>query len=152
LNLDLSIHIKIDTGMHRLGFNNLKEYKRALNEISKNKNIKLIGIFTHFASSDSDEKYLYKQFDLFKKYIKHCHSKVICHCANSFATNYSSMQLDMVRVGINLYGYQGKDLKKVMKITTKVIAVRKIKKGESVGYDRKYYAKEDEFIATAFLG
>lgn len=148
--LKIKMHLKIDTGMHRLGFNDLKEFSKALSLIKNSKNLRLLGVFTHFSVA-SVENYN-NQLKTFEKYLKLCPKNIIVHCSNSLASRYNSLQYDMVRVGLSIYGYGESHLKKVLKVKSKVISIRHIKKGEKVGYDGSFIATNDTIIGTIFLG
>lgn len=150
-----SCHIKINTGMTRLGFEvcEIKKLKQAL-KIAKN--IKINGIFSHFQDSLNNTENTEKQF---KKFIKVCsfldeRHNLIWHISNSDGVLNSKYNLDMVRVGMIIYGYGViKGLKPVLQIKSEVIDIHKIKKGDSVGYDLYYKAKQDvEYIATIPFG
>lgn len=149
-NYKFLVHLKIDVGMHRLGFINIKEFKNAILLIKKQSNIKIVGVFTHFAVSD--EKYYIDKQKEFNKYLKICPKDVMIHCSNSLASRYNFLQYNMVRVGLSLYGYGESHLRKVLKVKSKVISLRCVKAGESVGYNKLYIAKYDIIVATIFLG
>ncbi|MGN1227810.1 MAG: alanine racemase, partial [Christensenellales bacterium] len=142
--------IKIDCGMHRLGFNDIEDFKKALHIIKKCKSIKLAGVFTHFA--ESNETYYIEKKQIFDKYLRLCPANIIKHCSNSLASRFNSLQYDMVRVGLSLYGYGESKLKKVLQVKSKVISVRKVKGGEYIGYSGGYKCDKDCIIATVFLG
>ena len=162
----VKVHIKVDTGMGRIGFSCSKESVEAIKEIYSLKNIEIEGIFTHFATADeeSEEKTL-KQFDKFMGFIKELenagvHIK-IKHCANSAAImRYPQMHLDMVRPGIILYGYypsmylKGKeiDLKPVMTLKSIVTHIKTLEEDREISYGGTYTAKKGEKIATIGIG
>lgn len=151
----LNAHLKIDTGMSRLGFKNYNEFLKAYNTIKKSDNLKLRGVFSHFIQSEEKSKYTTdKQFENFLQYCANLDDKkIILHISNSSAIKNQKYNLNMVRCGLALYGYGNlKGLKRVLKIKAKVIAVHTIKKGESVGYNATYKAKKDEIIATVAFG
>ncbi|MBQ8749174.1 MAG: alanine racemase [Clostridia bacterium] len=150
MDYDINVHIKVDTGMHRLGIDNIKDFKSALKLINGRSNIKLKGLFSHF--NEGNENNYIRQKKLFDEYLKLCPQNIIAHCANSLASRYNSLQYDMVRIGLSLYGYGESKLKKVLKIKSKVVSLRKVKKGEVVGYEQGYRAENDCFVATVFLG
>ncbi|MBN1637553.1 MAG: alanine racemase [Ignavibacteriales bacterium] len=160
----LKIHINIDTGMRRLGF----DYRNAFEKIktlSKLSNVKIDGIYTHFATSDEQEKYFAKiQLLRFNAVIKKLDEAGInygcVHASNSGAIiDLPEAKFDMVRPGISLYGYypslettESVKLKPVMSIISKVSTIKKVLKGESVSYSRRYYAEKDTTIATVPIG
>ncbi len=163
LNKIASVHLKIDTGMNRIGCNPDEAVKIAM-QITRASNLKLQGTCTHFAVSDSKEKddiaYTKKQIKNFKNAIREIKKAGVnpglLHAANSGAVlQYPEAQFDMVRPGILIYGYTpSKELKKeiklkpVMELITQVVLIKKIKKGESVSYGRIWTAEKDTFIAT----
>lgn len=160
----IRIQINVDTGMGRLGLN----YDNAVQLISKiasKSNIKIDGIYTHFACSDDEDKsFTFNQIKKFKLLLKQLSNLNleygIAHAANSGAIiNYPSSYFDMVRPGISLYGYSPSlylknkiELKPVMSLLTYVSTIRQLKKGESVSYGRKFIAKKNSQIATLPIG
>lgn len=166
------IHIKLDTGMSRIGFM-CQEFPRDNNSIFEIKavydNACFIneGIFTHFAvadDGDDGEQFTKQQFDCFTHTIDELH-KVgidfeIKHCSNSGAIiDYQNTYLDMVRAGIILYGYEPcekvkekLDLRPAMRLKTVVSNVKVIKKGATVSYGRTFTAEKDMKIATVPVG
>jgi len=159
----LKIHLKIDTGMGRLGFR-YDEAKDFILRILKFKPA-IKGIFTHFATSDERNKnYAYLQLKRFKEILSWLKDNSIdyglAHCANSGAIlDMPESYIDMVRPGISLYGYypslettESVKLKLVMELVSKIESIKKINKGESVSYGRKFIAKKDTIIATVPIG
>lgn len=160
----LNAHIKINTGMNRLG---IRWYDN-LNEISKFykiERLKINGIYTHFATSDiPKDKFAKTQLERFNKIIDKLKSLNIdlgiIHSANSGAIlNMPESFFDMVRPGISLYGYKpdlnSADsiyLKPVMSIISNVANVISIKKGESVSYGRRFISKTDSQIISVPFG
>src|SRR5574344_2466467 len=110
LNKVANIHIKVDTGMSRIGFKDCEESIQEILKISKLDNIKIEGIFTHFASSDEKDKTkAYKQFERFEKFTDRLEKEGIHipvkHCSNSAAMmEMPEANLDSVRAGIAMYG------------------------------------------------
>ncbi len=167
---ELKIHIKLDTGMSRLGFLCAgNHYSEGLqNVISACGLPGLIheGIYTHFAVSDEDgeenEEYTREQFRLFTSFIDDLNKKAgiqfeIRHCANSGATlNYPEMALDMVRPGLLLYGYgdtKGKlGLKPAMRLVTTVSTIKIYEQGTSVSYGRRYITDKKERMGVLAIG
>lgn len=171
-NCSVKIHIKIDTGMSRIGFmcqefprdnNSIKEIKEACNL----KNLELEGLFTHFCVSDEameGREFTYRQYENFR-YVKEELEKSgldikISHCSNSGAIeDYADTYCDMVRAGIILYGLapsgklQGKfNLIPAMTLKTAVAYVKELKKGATVSYGRTFTAEKDMKIATVPIG
>lgn len=170
LGKELKIHIKLDTGMSRLGFLcSNGHYEEGLqNVISACRLPGLIheGIYTHFAVSDEEgeenEAYTREQFNLFTSFIDDLGAKgdihfEIRHCANSGATlNYPEMALDMVRPGLLLYGYgdiKGKlGLKPCMRLVTTVSTIKIYEPGTSVSYGRRYVTDKKERMGVLAIG
>lgn len=158
------VHIKVDTGMRRIGL----DYKGALKtiqQIAALKNIELEGIFTHFAASEEKNKSFSKlQLKRFNKLLGDLKKAgiefPIVHSANSGAVlDLKESYFNMVRPGLLLYGYYpGSDvrnkieLKPIMNLKSKVTFIKKIETGESVSYGRKYFAKHNEFIGSIPIG
>ncbi len=153
-----TIHIKIDTGMHRAGV----DPEQAISLIKKakgSKNIHLEGLFTHFATSDDEnEEYFYEQNKIFQQFLqKLVKLKIkipIVHAANSAATlRYPDAYYGMVRPGIVIYGLSPTGLppmgefkypfepKPILSLKTIVINIRTVNAGEPVGYSGKYISK-----------
>lgn len=152
----LKIHIKIDTGMHRIGLTSRLELEELMTKIDLNK-FDIEGIFTHFATADGDQQAYEKQRTLFKEIIKGYDYKWV-HCANSAAMLYHQDDIgNLGRIGIVMYGLdpagnENADLQQVMALYTKVVMVKKILRGEQVGYGLTYTAAKDQFIATLPIG
>ena len=157
----INVHMAINTGMNRIGVSNITEMRNILKTINKHGNkIKLKGIYTHiynFISNKDTEK----QICIFNKFIekaKQCVDiKSLClHTSASSASLKYDYTFDMVRLGLLLYGYLDFDckidLKKTLKITSKIININKIKRGQSVGYGKNFVATKDMSIATIPLG
>ena len=152
----LKVHIKLDTGMHRIGLMSKDELSTLLELIDPNK-FDVEGIFTHFATADGDDEAFEKQRNLFYEMIGNCKFKYI-HCCNSAAMTYHhDEKSNMGRLGITMYGCSpnGEEetkFKQVMSLYTKVAMIKKIPAGDKVGYGLTYTAKEDEYIATLPIG
>ncbi len=157
------VHIKIDTGMHRLGFEQ-KDISLLTNHLTKNKKIKVQSVFSHLAASDSlsGDVFTGKQSEIF---LQCCNQlqialpyRFIKHIANTSAiSRFPEMQMDMVRLGIGLYGIDGNEetqsqLKNVSTLTTTIAQIKKVKAGESVGYGCEAILINDAIIATVRIG
>lgn len=156
-DLKLKIHIKINTGLNRIGIDDKDEFLQVYNTVQKESCLQLEGVFTHFATKDEDNEFINEQHKEFADYIKCLTiSKIIVHCCNSYATMAKKdYHYDMVRCGINIYGvsnYQGYTFKPVLSITSQLIAIHKVKAGETVGYSRTYTAKSDSTIGVVAMG
>ncbi len=159
----LPIHIKLDTGMHRLGFQQ-GELEEVAELIFRNKNIKIKTVFSHLASSEdaSDDSYTKQQFDLFDSYYdiitQSLKEKPARHILNSGGiSRFPDRQYDFVRLGIGLYGIDnnpeiGELLTKAHKLSASLIQIKKLKAGESVGYNRKTVLNEDTPIGIVNIG
>ena len=150
------MHIKLDTGMHRIGLMSKEELSTLLKLVDPDK-FNVEGIFTHFATADGDDVAFEKQRSLFYEMIGNCKFKYI-HCCNSAAMTYHhDEKSNMGRLGITMYGCSpnGEEetkFKQVMSLYTKVAMIKKIPAGDQVGYGLTYTAKEDEYIATLPIG
>jgi len=156
------IHLKIETGMHRLGF---KEYEidELLAQLKKY-NVKVASIFSHLSSSDipEEKEYTLSQIDIFKrvsdKIIKELDYKPIRHILNSSGiTNYTDYQFDMVRIGIGMIGISPtpeikEQLQNAVTFKTVISQISEVKKGDSIGYSRRYKAEKDTRVATIPVG
>lgn len=151
----IKVHFAINTGMNRIGFNNIQEFVLAYNKTKKAKNIECDGIFTHFFNA-TNNKDTQKQACIFKQFVSNIKDdNIIIHTSASDASFlYKNYNFDMVRLGICLYGESNAKvkLKPVLTITSKIINLTQIKKGQSVGYGKSFIAKKDMFIATVPLG
>lgn len=160
-------HIKIDTGMSRLGIycHGVEDCGRAAEDvlfIHSLPHIKAEGIYTHFACSDDDPVMTTRQFDAFCAVCEEAKkrgAKVgMRHCCNSAAIlNYPEMHLDAVRAGILLYGLapDGKDdarLLPVMRVVARVSQITELKKGDTVSYGAAYKAQKAMRAATVSIG
>lgn len=153
LDIDIKCHLKIDTGMNRIGFKDIKQMKEAC----LLKNLHFEGVFMHFSDCLNDE-FSKKQFDLFIKDIDALEKEGVTfkikHCANSGTIfKHPYYHLDMVRPGIILYGLGGfEGLKQALTMKTVITHIKDVKKGEAIGYDRKYIADKDIKVATIAVG
>ena len=166
----IQIHIKIDTGMGRIGFSCNREDEldiEAIYEVCKLQYLIPEGIFTHFASADEGvlgEQYTKKQFKCFNNTVEQLSKKgisfKICHCANSAAIfDYQEMHMDMVRAGIVLYGLQPSIelrnkviLKQALTLHTIIDHIKIIKADDCISYGRTYVANCERKIATIPIG
>lgn len=158
------VHIKVDTGMGRVGVP-WEEASSFLQRISQLSNLNIVGIYTHFATSDEkDRGFAYLQLGRFNKVLDEIKARGINiplrHAANSGAIlNLPESYLDMVRPGIMIYGYypsQGtfKDppLKPALTLKSRVIFVKKVAAGRSISYGRDYVTLKETNIATLPIG
>lgn len=154
------IHLKLNTGMNRLGFDmdTIEELGVAL---QSNKRLKVQSIFSHLSASGNKrfEDFTYQQLHLFNnaasKIEKALGYVAIKHIANSDAILLDKVfHLNMVRLGIGLYGIEKGpfNLEPVIQLTTTISQIRKLKKGDTVGYNRAGALTRDSIIATVRLG
>lgn len=162
----VKIHIKIDTGMSRIGFPPGYSAVKNVVKISKLPGIIVEGLFTHFARADEkDPSYTYSQFE---KFMSICNELQrigihipIKHVANSAAViMFPQMHLDMVRPGIILYGLYPSnevdksrlDLKPAMTLKSNIISIRHLEPGTPVSYGGTFVTQRDSYIATIPIG
>lgn len=161
-------HIKVDTGMHRLGFD-VKDIEN-ISAVFSMKHIKVSGIYTHLCAADSvDEKDIFftnVQIESFYNLLNQLKEKGITipkiHIQSSYGLlNYPELKCDYVRAGVSLYGVLSSpndrtklqlDLRPVLSLKSRVILLREIKKGDSVGYSRSFVANRDSLIAVLPVG
>lgn len=157
------IHLKVDTGMHRLGFLP-GEIPEVLQILDNHPQIKVASVFSHFAASDQQkfDDFTRYQFASFQKMCDmisgHLKYGFLRHMSNTSAiTRFPHMQLDMVRLGIGLYGVDGNPnirdlLQTVMSFRSVVSQIKTIRAGETVGYNRSGKTSKDTKIAIVPLG
>ncbi|MCH5157010.1 MAG: alanine racemase [Clostridiales bacterium] len=153
LNKTARVHIKIDSGMSRLGF----QYADIgeLLQLLCNSNLEVEGIFSHFYGDTEPEcDAQFRKFELcFKEFEQRLGFSVVKHIANSGAALLSSKyHLDMVRVGLGLYGYGNDSLLPAKRVNADVISVKRAVAGSVVGYGAKYVCTSDTNIATLNVG
>jgi alanine racemase len=161
-----SIHLKVDSGMSRIGVTSAEEALALAQKAINSPFLYLEGIFTHFANADSeDPSYTRKQFATFISMVEHIEENnihiPIRHCCNSAATmNFPDMHLDMVRVGIALYGlYSDVSLKghaiqlqQAMSLKTKIAALKTVPASQPISYGCTFVPSQDSIIATLPIG
>lgn len=153
----VNIHLKYDTGMHRQGFDDLRELKTALAFCEKNKYIGLCGLYSHFAKPESERsrKSAIKRFSVAKNLVKEYNKNIVCHISASGGF-LKGEYADMVRIGILLYGYKpfksdALTVKPAMKVYAPIITRRKLKRGECALYGDKR-AKTDTELSLVRYG
>lgn len=157
------VHIELETGMNRLGFNE-DEIDFLIEKILHQKQLKIASIFSHLAASENpdEDKFTKQQIELFKKMAEKItaklHYKPLLHILNSSGiSRHTSAQLDMVRLGIGLYGIEGnaameKKLLPVNTLKTTISQIKHLKEGATIGYGRSDKAKKEMRIATIAIG
>ncbi|GAA0356068.1 alanine racemase [Alkalibacterium iburiense] len=165
LKKTVSIHLKIDSGMGRIGARSKEEALR-MAQLMTSDFIHFEGIYTHFAEAENTESpdYTHQQYAFFVSiidFLKNNHFTFeLHHCANTAATLlYPDYHMDMIRTGISLFGYHPDktledkiDLKPIMKISTQAAAIKEVNQGETIGYGRTYATYQGEKIATLTIG
>jgi alanine racemase len=162
-NKNIKIHLKLDTGMKRLGFE-INEIEKLNDELNQMPQLWVVSILSHLAASENPKHkefttHQIKQFEDASQAISDCLGyKPLWHIANSAAIqNYPESRFDMVRLGISMYGISGnsvekKSLENVLTLKTYVSQVKNVAKGETVGYGRIGQFQEDGKIATLAIG
>ena len=157
------VHIKLDTGMHRLGFEEA-QLDDLCEVLKKETSIKVKSIFSHLVGSDSKvfDEFSQQQITLFEKMAAKLEAALgystIRHICNSGAiTRFKEAHYEMVRLGIGMYGVGFNELEKqhlqnISSLKTRISQIRPLKKGETVGYNRKGMAEQDMTIATIPIG
>lgn len=167
-NIKVSAHIKLDTGMHRLGIDaqNIQDIER----VYSMKHLNVCGIFTHLCCCDSlnpeDVDFTQKQISRFYSALSILESDGInpgkVHVQSSYGLlNYPELKCDYVRAGIALYGVRSSlssdekhplELRPVLSLKTRIALIRSIPSGETVGYGRQFTAQRDSVIAILSVG
>jgi alanine racemase len=165
-NRKAKLHVKLDTGMGRIGFLPDEESIAAIESINRLTGIELEGIFTHFAVADKKDKtYTFRQLQLFEQTTTELKNRgvnpPIRHAANSAAImEVPEANFDMVRSGIITYGlypsdeveHKNIDLIPAMRLKSRVTMVKTLKKGEAVSYGCTYISPHDMKVATVAAG
>ncbi len=152
------IHLKVDSGMHRLGV--AKEaVPTLLNEISQLPNVKLVSVFSHLACAGERETTL-RQLDVFNDVLNEIRAQerqVMAHIASSEAARFfPETHLDMVRIGIYLYGLEGREVSNTlvpaMSVKARINHINMVKAGDAVGYNLTWQATRDSRLACVPIG
>ncbi len=159
------IHIAVDTGMSRIGFKDSEKSADTVKKISELPNIRIEGIFSHFACADAEDKACAlgqkKRFDNFIAMLEERGLTIpVKHICNSASIIDFDFSYDMVRMGISLYGlYPSDEVKKdsvsltpAMEVVSHIIHIKEIEAGTGVGYGHIYIAPEKRKIATVCIG
>lgn len=158
----IGIHVKLDTGMHRLGFDE-QDIDELIQTLRINPALKVRSIFSHLAGSDEADHDLFsrQQYARFRtmaeKISNNLFDSPLLHILNTPGIlRFSDWQLDMVRLGIGLYGVDPtideRKLKPVLTLKTIISQIKRIPKGESVGYGRRGVADKNMKIGTIAIG
>ena len=156
------IHIKLDTGMHRLGFNPDTDIERLTNRLSRQSALVPCSVFSHFAGSDEDkfDDFSRQQFALFERASNQLQAayshKILRHICNSAGIeHFPKYQLDMVRLGLGLYGINPRNnsvINNVATLKTTILQIRDVPAGDTVGYSRRGRLERDSRIAAIPIG
>ena len=159
------VHIKLDTGMHRLGFNVEPENSEIDELIERLKNQQAViprSVFSHFVGSDSDafDDFSARQFQLFDEASRQLQAafshKILRHMDNSAGIeHFPERQMDMCRLGLGLYGVNPRNnemLSTVSTLKTTILQLRHVKAGDSVGYSRRTILERDSMIGAIPIG
>ena len=160
LQKQTEVHLKIDTGMGRIGVRNETERDRVLETLDRCPHVCLTGTFTHFADADGGEdgiSYTREQYDRFLKMTAPLPAGIIRHCCNSAAIHrFPEMALDMVRAGISLYGYPpvptDLPLKPCMTWSAEISHIKELPAESFVSYGRTYRSVSPVRVATVTCG
>ena len=156
------VHIKLDTGMHRLGFDPEKDIDEVISRLKGQNAIIPRSVFSHFVGSDSDDfdnfsAMQFQKFDVASRKLQSAFShKILRHMDNSAAIeHFPERQMDMCRLGLGLYGVDPRDnrmLSTVSTLKTTILQLRHVPKEETVGYSRKGVLTRDSVIAAIPIG
>jgi alanine racemase len=159
------VHVKLDTGMGRLGTRDPAEASRVALAALKEPQVRLAGLMTHFATADDlkDDGFFAGQLETFAYWVRTVkaeHPEVVVHAANSAAMlRDAEAQFDMVRCGIAIYGMDpfGRDpaargLEPALELSSYVAEVKPCREGESTGYGRRFVAEQDTYLGVLPIG
>lgn len=155
---DCEVHLKIDSGMGRIGARKPEEVTAILKALEDCPEVRLNGAFTHFADADGEtDGYTRGQYARFMELTRDLPAGVKRHCANSAAIHrYPEVRLDMVRIGISLYGYPPVEtevaLKPAMEWHAAVSYVKTLEAGDKVSYGLTWTAERETRVATVTCG
>ena len=163
LEKKIKVHLKIDSGMHRLGLMDANQIQTNFNLLETAPMVEVEGIFTHMATADCDKEYLDYQIQNFKNLISNLDLSGVkyVHLENTATLLQKEFDFDhAIRLGIGLYGVNPDanfipidfDLKPALKLLSNLVQVKQIKKGDKVGYGSTYEAKNDEWIGVVPIG
>lgn len=163
LTTPIKVHLKIDSGMHRLGLMTEEQVQKNFNRLKMAPMVEVEGVFTHMATADSDKEYLGHQIETFKCLIGNLDLSDVkyVHLENTATLLQKEFDFDHgIRLGLGLYGINPDkefipiefELKPALKLLSNLVQVKKIKKGDKVGYGATYEAQEDEWIGVVPIG
>ncbi|TDM10488.1 alanine racemase [Macrococcus lamae] len=156
------LHIKLDTGMNRIGIHDVTEYMETIDIINQHERLVFEGVFTHFSSADEDNDLTAEAYSRFMEIVNESDKPEYIHCQNSAAAlRYDMSDCTAVRFGIGLYGYYPSifiaehtpvKLQPAMQLISTVNFVKQLSAGASVSYGAVYTASADMRIATLPIG
>lgn len=163
LTTPVKVHLKIDSGMHRLGLMNEEQVQTNFNLLKSAPMVELEGVFTHMATADCDKDYLSYQIETFKRLIANLDLSDVkyVHLENTATLLQKEFDFDHgIRLGLGLYGVNPDaefipidfELKPALKLLSNLVQVKQIKKSDKVGYGATYTAEEDEWIGVVPIG
>lgn len=160
LSSTLRVHVKIDSGMNRLGFKTDKQITEMYNIVSKSSKVYIEGIYTHFSTADCNYNYFKKQLSRFEDILGILPETFdIIHASNSSSSIKYEKEIlftTHIRLGISLYGLtlddQTKFLKNTYRLVTHVAEIKHLSPGDKVGYGATYTAKQHEIIGVLPIG
>lgn len=164
LNKTAKVHIKVDTGMSRIGFAPTDESAIEVQKIASLDGVEIAGMFTHFAKADTkDKSSAIAQRDIYDSFLEKCRKNgvdiPICHVNNSAGTMELDKYYDMVRMGIMLYGLYPSDemntdykLYPAMEMMSHVSCVKLLEKGRGISYGHTFVTDKDTLVATVPCG
>lgn len=156
------IHVKLDTGMHRLGFNPEEDMPKLIDYLKNQNALTPRSVFSHFVGSDGDEfdDFSQKQYELYLKGADALQAAfshhIIRHICNSAGIeHFPGRQMDMCRLGLGLYGINPRNnaiINNVSTLKTTILQLRNVKAGDSIGYSRRTFLDRDSVIAAIPIG
>ncbi|MBC3061293.1 MULTISPECIES: alanine racemase [Staphylococcus] len=156
------LHVKLDTGMGRLGIKTLEEYQLVINLIKEHPNLIFDGVFTHFANADEPGDSMKQQYAFFEELVTKAERPKYIHAQNSAGALLANCKLcNALRLGISLYGYYPSEyvrnevdvqLKPSAKLITQVVQTKYLNPGDSVSYGSTFTATEKMKIAVLPIG
>ncbi|MEH7437999.1 alanine racemase [Neobacillus drentensis] len=164
IDQSVALHIKVDTGMGRIGVRSVKELHSIHQLISEDERLVLEGVYTHFATADElDQSYFQQQLELFEKIIASLPERPkFVHSSNSAAAiRFPKAYFNAVRIGIAMYGLTPSlemekeipfPIKEAFSLHSRLVHVKKLTKGDKVSYGATYESEEEEWIGTIPIG
>ncbi|MBQ3804388.1 MAG: bifunctional UDP-N-acetylmuramoyl-tripeptide:D-alanyl-D-alanine ligase/alanine racemase [Prevotella sp.] len=159
---DWPIHIKLDTGMHRLGFHPIDDMPQLISRLKAQSALSVRSVFSHFVGSDDDvfDDFSAQQYKLYQKGADALQNAfphhILRHICNSAGIeHFPERQMDMCRLGIGLYGINprtNKIINNVASLKTTILQLRHVKAGDSIGYSRRTVLEHDSLIAAIPIG